>query len=197
MSCFYNVSRRCSLYCFTVLWLLVPGVQADVAVDNAWDLPSVVLPDLQDRQQNLYDWHGRVILLNFWASWCGPCQAEIPHLIDWQRQYADAGLQVIGIGIDEPEPLRNIVRTFRIDYPVFYARPAEHPYLLRQWGDPAGVLPYTVVIDRDGRIRFSQTGLLEAETFADYVLPLLTTQPRPAASATASPPAAFEPARSR
>jgi thiol-disulfide isomerase/thioredoxin len=85
------------------------------AISNAWELPPLILNDLNGQQQNLYQWHGQIIMLNFWATWCGPCQIEIPDFIDLQVQYADQGLQIIGVGLDEPGKLRNYVRTVGIN----------------------------------------------------------------------------------
>lgn len=160
---------------FVALLTLVAlaGPVRSQALNNAWDLPPVVLDDPAGVSHNLYDWHGKVIMLNFWASWCKPCQAEIPHLIAWQKQYREHNLQVIGIGIDEPVAIRNFIRTFGIDYPVLIAESKTHADLLPGWGNPKQVLPYTIVIDRDGSLHFAQTGILEQEVFEDYVLPLL------------------------
>lgn len=147
----------------------VPGQ----GITNAWELPPLILEDLEGKQRNLYDWHGKVILLNFWASWCGPCQAEIPHFIRYQRSYAERGLQIVGVGLDEKRKVLNFVRTFGIGYPILVADPGKNQDLLAQWGDPRQVLPYSVVIDRDGHIHFMQIGILDDESFSDYVLPLL------------------------
>jgi thiol-disulfide isomerase/thioredoxin len=153
-----------------------PGL-LPVAVTNAWDLPPLLLNDLDGEQRSLYDWRGRVIVLNFWASWCGPCQSEIPHLVRYQRDYQGAGLQVIGVALDEARKARNVVRTLHINYPVLVADPQSDQSLLRLWGDAQQVLPYTVVIGRDGHIHFTQVGIMDEETFDDYVLPLLGPLP--------------------
>jgi thiol-disulfide isomerase/thioredoxin len=143
------------------------------AVANAWDLPPLELQDPEGNRHTLYDWHGKVILLNFWATWCGPCQAEVPDLIHYQREDAGQGLQVIGVALDEVARVRNFIRTFRINYPVLIADPARSRELLPRWGNHRQILPFTVVIGRDGHIHLLQAGPLDAEAFADYVRPLL------------------------
>ncbi|SMG67205.1 Redoxin domain protein [methanotrophic bacterial endosymbiont of Bathymodiolus sp.] len=129
---------------------------------------------MNGQQQNLYQWHGQIIMLNFWATWCGPCQIEIPDFIDLQVQYADQGLQIIGVGLDEPGKLRNYVRTVGINYPILQADPERQYNLLKQWGNPFGVLPFTVIIGKDGHLVFMQQGIFNKETFATIVKPLLT-----------------------
>lgn len=143
------------------------------AIDNAWQLAPLVLKDLQGEERRLYDWHGRVILLNFWATWCGPCQVEVPHLIDYQARYKAHGLQVVSVGLDEPRKLKNFVRTTGINYPVLVTSPGKGASLMREWGNRPGVLPYTVVIGRDGHLVFMRQGIFDDEAFRAYVLPLL------------------------
>ena len=143
------------------------------AISNAWELPPIILKDLDGQEHNLYDWHGQVIMLNFWATWCGPCQIEIPDFIDYQARYADQGLQIIGIGLDEPRKLRNFVRTIGINYPILQADPELQYSLLKQWGNPFGVLPFTVIIAKDGHLVFMQQGIFNQEAFNTIVKPLL------------------------
>jgi len=142
-------------------------------ISNAWELPPLILNDLNGEKHNLYDWHGKVIMLNFWATWCGPCQIEIPDFINYQKQYADKGLQIIGIGLDEVRKLKNYVRTVGINYPILQADPELQYSLLKQWGNPFGVLPFTVIIARDGHLVFMQQGILNKQSFETYVKPLL------------------------
>ncbi len=143
------------------------------AISNAWELPPLILKDLDGKQHNLYDWHGRVIMLNFWATWCGPCQVEIPDFIEYQKQYADQGLQIIGIGLDEVRKLRNFVRTVGINYPILQADPELQYSLLNQWGNPFGVLPFTVIIAKDGQLVYMQQGIFNKQAFDKFVKPLL------------------------
>ncbi len=136
-------------------------------------LPDLVLSDLSGQVHNLTEWKGRVIMLNFWASWCAPCQIEIPDFIDYQAQYQDQGLQIIGVGLDEVKKLKNTVRTLGINYPILHADPESQYELLKKWGNSFGVLPYTVVIDRNGGLAYLQHGIVRKETFERMVKPLL------------------------
>ena len=145
-------------------------------ITNAWELPPLILKDLNDQEHNLYDWHGKVILLNFWATWCGPCRVEIPDFIDLQARYADKGLQIIGVGLDEARKLRNFVRTVGINYPVLQANVESQYTLLKQWGNPFGILPFTVIIARDGHLVFMQHGVFNQQAFESIVKPLLYTK---------------------
>jgi len=114
-------------------------------------------------------------VLNFWASWCAPCQYEIPDFVAFQREYSAAGLQIIGVGIDEKRPLANVHRSLGINYPVLVAGPDGNA-LLTPWGNYRGTIPYSVIIDRDGRIAYTRMGRLERKSFDRHVLPLLTPE---------------------
>lgn len=142
-------------------------------ISNAWELTPMVLDDLKGVRRNLYDWHGKVIMLNFWATWCGPCQIEIPDFIRFQTRYADLGLQIIGVGLDEKRKLQNFVRTVGINYPILHADPERQYDLLKQWGNSFAVLPFTVIIGRDGHLVFMQQGIFKQEAFDSIVKPLL------------------------
>jgi len=143
------------------------------AISNAWELPPLILNDLNGQEHNLYEWHGKVIVLNFWATWCRPCLIEIPDFIDFQSRFSDQGLQIIGVGLDEERKLRNFVRTTGINYPILQADPELQYPLLKQWGNSYGILPFTVVIAKDGQLVFMQQGILSQETFNAIVKPLL------------------------
>ena len=143
------------------------------AISNAWELSPLILNDLNGKEYSLYDWHGQVIMLNFWATWCGPCQIEIPDFIEYQARYGNQGLQIIGIGLDEARKLRNYVRTVGINYPILHADPELQYSLLKQWGNPFGVLPFTVIIARDGHLVFMQQGIFNKQSFDTIVKPML------------------------
>jgi thiol-disulfide isomerase/thioredoxin len=154
------------------LWLWSEEATAS-GVDNAWELPPIVLPDLTGEVRDLRDWRGRVILLNFWAPWCKPCRVEVPHLVQWQTEYGTRGLQVVSVGFDEERRLTNFARTLGITYPVLVAQPEQSRRLLPTWGDPGQLLPHSVVIGRDGHLHYIRQGIMDAEAFRVHVLPLL------------------------
>ena len=136
-------------------------------------MPAFRLQGLDGKSHRLDEWRGRVILLNFWASWCAPCQYEIRELVGYQSRLGGRGLQILGLGVDEPRRLKNVARTLGINYPVLIADPTGNGKLMRQWGNRTGVIPYNVVIARDGRIAFVHRGPLDRETFERRILPLL------------------------
>ncbi len=141
--------------------------------NNAWEMNPFVLKDLQDQKHSLSDWKGKVIMMNFWASWCAPCQYEIPEFVQYQKEYANNGLQVIGIGVDEKRKLANVARTLQINYPVLVLEPSAAGHLMGKWGNDSGIIPYTVVIAKEGRIKYIHRGQMQQEDFDTYVLPLL------------------------
>lgn len=162
------------MFFFTSSRMLSAEPKKSRAISNAWELAPLILNDLKGQQQNLYQWHGKVIMLNFWATWCGPCQAEIPDFIELQAKYQDQGLQIIGIGLDEERKLRNYVRTVGINYPILQAAPERQYDLLKQWGNPFGVLPFTVVIGKEGQLIYMQQGVFKKQAFDTFVKPLLS-----------------------
>ena len=143
--------------------------------NNAWEMPVFELKGLDGRMHRLADWKGKVIMLNFWASWCAPCQYEIPEFVAYQERYGAKGLQVIGLGIDQERKLRNVARTLGINYPVLVADPSVrgNADLLSQWGNSEQIVPYTVVIAPSGRMVYIHRGRMGEEEFDRYVKPLL------------------------
>ncbi len=141
--------------------------------NNAWEMTPFQLRDLQGDLHTLSDWKGKVIMMNFWASWCSPCQYEIPEFVRYQREHGPEGLQIIGIGVDEKRKLANVARSLEINYPVLVLEPSVARPLMSKWGNDTGIIPYTVVIARDGRIKYIHRGQMGGEEFDTYVRPLL------------------------
>jgi thiol-disulfide isomerase/thioredoxin len=130
--------------------------EAKVAVDAIFALN---LPDLDGRPQPLAQWRGKVLVVNYWASWCKPCVDEMPALSRMNSHYAAWGVQFVGIGLDDAEKLAAFVRTTPVSYPVLVASPAAATPGLQVKG-----LPYTVVIGRDGRIEMTRLGRIDEES---------------------------------
>ncbi|HEV7890416.1 MAG TPA: TlpA disulfide reductase family protein [Pyrinomonadaceae bacterium] len=132
--------------------------------------PALALKDIRGRSVRLGDYKGKVVLLNFWATWCPPCRAEIPDLMKAQHQYAGRGLQVIGVTYP-PEKLRDVrrfVRRLGVNYPIALGTKGTKALF-----DKGDTLPLTVVIDRDGNVRDVIEGILLPEEFEQKVKPLL------------------------
>ena len=85
--------------------------------------PDFTLTDIKGQPLRLADYKGKVVLLDFWATWCAPCRSEIPHFVAWQKQYGPQGLQVIGLSMDDDsKPVPAFMQQFGIDYPVAHRR---------------------------------------------------------------------------
>lgn len=117
------------------------------------------LPDLEGRQQALSQWRGKVLVVNFWATWCAPCREEIPVFVRLQEQYGPAGVQFVGIAIDQREKVRDFARDFGINYPVLVGQ-FDTIELSRRAGNRVGALPYTVIIGRNGNTVAQHLGIL-------------------------------------
>ncbi|HKJ77628.1 MAG TPA: redoxin domain-containing protein [Gammaproteobacteria bacterium] len=140
---------------------------------SAWRKPGFELPALAGGKRSLEDYKGKVIMLNFWATWCPPCQYETRDFVRYQKRWKEAGLQIVGVGLDRERKLRNFARSFGINYPVLVTDRARGARMLGVWGDDKGILPYTVVIAPDGEIVFSHAGQFSDQLFEDFVRPLL------------------------
>ena len=78
---------------------------------NIWSQPHLQLPGLDGQTRQLSEWKGKVLIVNFWAGWCGPCQFEIPHFVRWQKQFGAQGLQIVSVGVDKVRSLKNVARS--------------------------------------------------------------------------------------
>jgi thiol-disulfide isomerase/thioredoxin len=135
-------------------------------------LYSTRLPDLKGDSQPLEQWRGRVLVVNFWATWCAPCREEIPGFVRLQERHGGRGLQFVGIAIDQPGKVSDFAREFGINYPLLIGG-TETLDLLRETGNRQAVLPYSVVIDRDGKVASRQPGGLKQDRLEELVKPLL------------------------
>jgi thiol-disulfide isomerase/thioredoxin len=153
---------------FALLFILL--TQQAAAQDKLKDAPRLTLRDSHGRTVRLSKYRGKVVLLNFWATWCPPCRAETPDLVHLQREHGAQGLQVIGITYP-PESravTRRFVRRFKINYPILEGTRATKSLFI------AGeTLPVSVVIDREGKVRAVIKGILLPEEFDEKIKPLL------------------------
>lgn len=118
------------------------------------------------------DFDGRVVLVNFWATWCAPCRAEMPMLSEVDAQYRERGFTVVGVAMDEPGPAKAFLDSLAIDYPVAVGQ-ADVMTMSRDYGNLAGMLPYSVLIGRDGMVRWTKLGEVHRDELVDQLEPLL------------------------
>jgi thiol-disulfide isomerase/thioredoxin len=135
--------------------------------------PKLELKDIEGRALRLSDYRGKIVLLNFWATWCAPCRAEMPDLIKWQREYKSRGLQVIGVTYppEELAEVREFIKSIEVNYPI--ALGTEQTKAMFDNGE---TLPITVVIDKKGMVREVIRGIIFPEEFERIVKPLSTGQ---------------------
>ena len=111
---------------------------------------AFTLKDMNGKSVRLEDFKGKALLVNFWATWCGPCILETPELVDLQAKYKDRGLQIIGISIDDTaEQIQAFAKEYKVNYPLLVG--VDHDDLVEAFQLPAGI-PFTVFIRADGTI---------------------------------------------
>ncbi|HEY1756886.1 MAG TPA: TlpA disulfide reductase family protein [Bryobacteraceae bacterium] len=132
--------------------------------------PEFVLKDASGQDVKLSDYHGKVVLLNFWATWCGPCEVEIPWFIDFQREYKDRDFAVLGVSLDEDgwKSVRPFVANEKVNYRVMVTTEQ-----VDQLYGGVDSLPTTFIIDREGRVASSHVGLASKNTYRKEILTLL------------------------
>jgi len=129
-------------------------------------MPDVTLPDLEGKPRNLSEWKGRPLLINFWATWCGPCRHEIPLLQKLRQEHAAQDFEVIGIAIDFRDAVASYVRQAGIEYPILVA---ERDAMVPEAFGVSGKLPTSLLVGRDGRIVAFKVGQLHEEWAEEFV----------------------------
>lgn len=134
--------------------------------------PDFTLPLIDGGQLQLSSYRGKVVLLDFWATWCVPCREETPHFVELQQKYSGQGLQIIGISMDDsPDPVHTFYQQFHMNYPVVMGTAD----VGSAYGGVLG-LPIAFVIDREGRICTKHMGATDAAVFEKDIITLLQTR---------------------
>lgn len=120
------------------------------------------LEDTDGKMHALSQWQGKTLIVNFWATWCAPCVEEMPELTALQTELAPQGIQILGLGIDNPSNIREFAAKYKISYPLYIAG-MTGTELSRQFGNQAGGLPFTVIIGPNGDIKKTYLGRLKME----------------------------------
>ena len=132
---------------------------------------NFTMKDMAGKNVRLADYAGKVILLDFWATWCIPCKAEIPWFVEFQKQYGSQGLQVVGVSVDDtPQKLKPYVSQYKMNYTVLQG--LGHDDAQDAYG-PMYAIPVSALISRDQKICFKHTGIASKAAFEGEIKALL------------------------
>jgi thiol-disulfide isomerase/thioredoxin len=140
---------------FVARGTLIPAPGHDAAV-----LLGVSLPDLAGKEQRLDQWRGKVLVVNFWATWCAPCREEMPQFIRAQSDFGAKGLQFVGIAVDQTDKVQQFAKEIDLNYPALIGGLGAMQ-LSQAMGNELMALPFTLVVSRDGKIVHRQLGPLK------------------------------------
>lgn len=143
---------------------------AAAAPTAPFELSQINLTNADGQTRNLSEWLGKLLVINFWASWCEPCREEIPTLIALQNQYGEQGLQVLGPAVEYADTGLAFAADMAINYPIFFGGPATLQMMDRM-GDQLGALPFTVLIAPDGSIIDRKSGGLSPSELKNWLAP--------------------------
>ncbi len=165
------IKRHRPILLSLVLGLLLPLFAS--AAETSSPAPPFKLPDLDGKSVQLSDFKGKVVLLNFWATWCPPCRAEIPDLVALQQRYAPRGVVVLGISLDQggPAKVASFVKRIGINYPVLMGN---RDIALAYGG--IEVVPTSFVIDRKGNVAGALRGATDLAGFEAALKPALESK---------------------
>ena len=150
----------------------VPQVKRKVDISTPEYRPEFALKDLEDKLRHAKEWDGKVLLINFWATWCPPCVREIPAFVDLHDAYKDKGFEIIGIAIDNKQAVIDFIDPMGAEYPILLGEDVGIK-LSQDYGNRLGVLPYSIIVDRKGKIVSTHRNELTFEMVEKEIKPLL------------------------
>ena len=132
--------------------------------------PDFTLTAMNDSMYTLSKLEGKVVLINFWATWCGPCRMEIPEFNEMHKSYHEKGLEILGISVsDNKKQLKNFAKSFAVDYPLLYGGAREMNKIMKDYGGVYAV-PSSFLVGKNGNIVWSYPGAIlknyDPQTFA-------------------------------
>jgi len=137
-------------------------------------IPDFGYPDLDGLERRSSEWSGKVLVLNFWASWCPPCREETPLFVELQERYREAGVQFVGIAIDDREPIQDFSNTYGVNYPVLLGD-ISAVGLSKRLGNRFEGLPFTVIAGPDGKVVLRHAGGITREQITPTLQQLTNT----------------------
>jgi thiol-disulfide isomerase/thioredoxin len=169
--------KRTGLILFAAIFALVSGILAK----NFWSslesarpapMPAFTLPDLAGKPHSSSEWRGKVMIINFWATWCPPCLKEIPEFMALQTEWAAKGVVFVGIALDDAQAVSDYNNDTPVNYPLLIAG-VQGTNLAHEFGDSMDAVPFTVIVDRQGQIVHRQPGELAKAELLAIIAPLL------------------------
>ena len=144
---------------FSSQWISQTGIASDPSVKaffaNSWQSPD-------GKTVNSENWQQKVLIVNFWASWCPPCVEEMPTLDKISQEYASKNVLIVGIGIDSPSNIREFLEKTPVSYPIVIGG-LDGSNLSKQMGNTQGALPYTIIINSKGKSIYTKLGEISEE----------------------------------
>jgi thiol-disulfide isomerase/thioredoxin len=150
---------------FSSHWISKTGLASDPSIksffSNTWQSPD-------GKPVNTENWQGKVLVVNFWASWCPPCVEEMPTLDKIQAEYAAKNVLIVGIGIDSPSNIRDFLSKTPVDYPIVIGG-LNGSNISKEMGNSQGALPYTVVINAKGKSTYTKLGKISGDELKNAI----------------------------
>lgn len=143
--------------------ILVQHYSTGTANPEQAKLEHFTFPDLEGRQRSSQEWQGQIRVINFWATWCAPCREEIPEFIHLQKQFANNGVQFIGVAIDSAAAVAAYIQPLSINYPILIAED-DGIGLASRSGNVLNAIPFTLVVDTNDVIVHRQPGTFSTES---------------------------------
>lgn len=146
-----------------------PTPEGLVVAERGDPAPALEFVDRDGKTRTLAEFRGRPVLVNFWASWCGPCVEEMPLLDRFAAEQGANGLQVLGIALDDAAEVEAFLEEFPVAFPIVLDTPGPRDSSV-QLGNRRSVLPYSVLLDADGRVLKQKIGAFDEDGLADWAV---------------------------
>lgn len=134
--------------------------------------PDFALKDLEGNIRTVQEWDGKVLIVNFWATWCPPCRKEMPAFVELQKQYGAQGVQFVGIALDDELMVKDFAETLEINYPILIGT-KDTIATAKAYGDHLGALPFTALVNRKGIVVQLFPGEVEKQSLESQIKKLL------------------------